>query len=760
MARSPDKALGEFLSEAQEIVESLNGNLLEIDGQRAGGRVDPDLVNACFRGVHSLKGLSGLVGLEQLTELSHALETLLDAIRLGKIATRPDVLDVLFESVELFGRGLSAAAAGGDLEAAQVDGFLARLEEAIAPPPPTSAPAVEDDGFGGYELDPALLSVLTEYEEHRLRENIKAGAVIYRLHGAFDLMAIDRGIEDIKQRVKPVGEILTYLPGGSSEDPNVLELDILVSSHAGDRRVAELLEGSDVELTRVPQRLPVAAPTVTAIPLRATVAVPTPAPPVDAAPSAPMPTTPVSATPVSATPMPTASAPVASAPVASAPVASAPVASPPPVRAPARRLESDGDLGDSDEIVGSLRSVSQSVRVDIRKLDSLMTAVGELGLVHTGLALLLERMSERHLTEESQALRHEVRALERKLTELQNGILEVRMVPLRQIFDKLSRVVRKVSRSVGKQIRLEISGGETEIDKLIVEELSDPLMHIIRNAIDHGLETAAERTAAGKSEVGTISVRAFPQGNRVLVSVGDDGRGIDERAVAAAALRRGLVDAAVVGDMTRRELHNLLFLPGMSTREEATELSGRGVGLDVVKTNIANLSGIIDVSSTPGLGTQVTITLPITLAIIQAIIANVAGRTYAIPLNSVVESLMVPRTEVRTIEGKPVISLRRQTLRLIYVDAAFELDRGGHAPDAHSDEQLFVVVVGIAQHRVGLVVDELVGQQDIVIKSLGRALSSLRGIAGATELSGQRTVLVLDIPSLVDGEINRGVEAA
>ncbi|HUH01739.1 MAG TPA: chemotaxis protein CheA [Kofleriaceae bacterium] len=723
MAKSPDKVLGEFLSEAQEIVESLNGNLLAIDQQRASGRVDPDLVNACFRGVHSLKGLSGLVGLEQLTELSHALESLLDAIRLGKIATRPDVLDVLFESVELFGRGLTAAAAGGDLEAAQVDAFLARLEEAIAPPPPVG-PEIEDDGFGGYELDPALLSVLTEYEEHRLRESIRAGAVIYRLHGAFDLMAIDRGIEDIKQRVKPVGEILTYLPGGSSEDPNVLELDILVSSHAGDRRVAELLEGSAVELTRVPQRPALAPPAIDPPPQ---VPVPTPMPPTDPPPVAPMP----------AAPMPAAPTPAASAP-----------------------FERDAELGEADEIVGSLRSVSQSVRVDIRKLDALMTAVGELGLVHTGLASLLERLGERRLTEESQALRHEVRALERKLTELQNGILEVRMVPLRQIFDKLSRVVRKVSRSVGKQIRLEINGGETELDKLIVEELSDPLMHIIRNAIDHGLETAAERIAAGKSEVGTISVRAFPQGNRVLVSVSDDGRGIDEHAVAAAALQRGLIDAAQVGDMTRRELHNLLFLPGMSTRAEATEISGRGVGLDVVKTNIANLSGIIDVSSTPGLGTQVTITLPITLAIIQAIIANVAGRTYAIPLNSVVESLMIPRTEVRAIEGKPVISLRRQTLRLIYVDAAFALDRGGSSPDASPDAQLFVVVVGIAQHRVGLVVDELVGQQDIVIKSLGRALSSLRGIAGATELSGQRTVLVLDIPSLVDGEINRGVEAA
>jgi two-component system chemotaxis sensor kinase CheA len=713
MATSLDKALGEFLSEAQEIVETLNANLLEIDGQRTGGRVDPDLVNACFRGVHSLKGLCGMVGLKQLAELSHSLESLLDAIRLGKVDTRPDVLDVLFESVELFGRGLAAASRGSDLDGEQVGSFLARLGAATAAPPPEDATA-DDDGFGGYEFDPSLLSVLTEYEEHRLRENIRAGAIIYRLHGAFDLMAIDRGIDEIKHRVKPVGEILTYLPGGGSDDPNVLELDILISSQEGDRRIVQLLEGTDVEVLRVPQRSrPAPAPTLI-----------TPTPPI---------------------PRPPASAPVAHS-------------GPAPVFAPSEHEAAEPP--DVEEPLGTLRSVSQSVRVDIRKLDALMNTVGELGLVHTGLAALLERLGDGRLADDRQTLRHEVRALERKLTELQNGILEVRMVPLRQIFDKLSRVVRKVSRSVGKQIRLEISGAETELDKLIVEELSDPLMHIIRNAIDHGLETSEERLAAGKSEIGTIAVRAFPQGNRVLVSVSDDGRGIDETAVAAAAVRHGLVDEAQVRDMSRRELHGLLFLPGMSTREQATELSGRGVGLDIVKTNIAHLSGIIDVSSTPGLGTQVTITLPITLAIIQAIIADVAGRTYAIPLNSVVESLMVPPSEVRTIEGKPVISLRNQTLRLIYVDAAFELTRDAETRAPDPDAQMFVVVVGIAQHRVGLVVDELVGQQDIVIKSLGRALSNLRGIAGATELSGQRTVLVLDIPSLVDGEINRGKEAA
>jgi two-component system chemotaxis sensor kinase CheA len=384
-----------------------------------------------------------------------------------------------------------------------------------------------------------------------------------------------------------------------------------------------------------------------------------------------------------------------------------------------------------------------------------MNAVGELGLVHTGLVELLDRLLAQGRDDEAQALRREVRALERRLAELQGGILEVRMVPLRQVFDKLTRVVRKLSRGLGKQIRLDVAGADTELDKLIVEELSDPLMHIIRNAIDHGIESAAERLAAGKPEIGTIAVRALQQGNRVIVSVADDGRGIDEQAVARAAVGRGLLPATQAGELGRRELHNLLFLPGMSTRDEATELSGRGVGLDVVKTNISRLSGIIDLASTPGLGTTVTITLPITLAIIQAVVVRVSGRVYCVPLNSVLESLLLEPGEIRTIEGREVMSLRRQTLRLVRLADLFKLGGATRRPGSHA----YVVVVGVAQHRLGLVVDELIGQQDVVIKSLGPALAGLRGIAGATELGGRRTSLVLDVPALVEEALARGGSA-
>jgi len=340
---------------------------------------------------------------------------------------------------------------------------------------------------------------------------------------------------------------------------------------------------------------------------------------------------------------------------------------------------------------------------------------------------------------------------------MQNGILEVRMVPLGQVFDKLSRVVRKVSRDAGKEIRLAISGADTELDKLIVEELSDPLMHVMRNCIDHGIEKPADRKAAGKPDVGTISIRAEQRGNHVVIQIEDDGVGLDERKLVRKAIERGLLDEAAARELSRRDVHNLMFLPGVSTKDSVDEVSGRGVGMDVVKTNIARLSGIIDVESEPGVGTRLTITLPITLAIIQALVIRAAGRTFAVPLNSVLESLRIAQNEVRLIERREVMSLRGQTLPLARLERLFRLER--ESLDGVPNRQ-YVVVVGLAQHRIGLLVDELVGQEDIVIKSLGRALAAVRGIAGATELGGKKTVLVLDVAQIVEEAVGSTVDAA
>ena len=400
----------------------------------------------------------------------------------------------------------------------------------------------------------------------------------------------------------------------------------------------------------------------------------------------------------------------------------------------------------------SLKSVAQTVRVDIRKLDNLMNIVGELAIARAGFQTVLDNIkSDRALVVLERQMRRELRMLTRKLDELQEGILEVRMVPLGQVFDKLSRVVRKISRDAGKEIRLLISGADTELDKLIVEELSDPLMHVIRNSIDHGIERPEARARAAKPEAGTIAISAEQRGNHVVIEIEDDGAGLDEKLLVKKAVERGALDAGAARDLSQRDIFNLIFLPGVSTKAVADEMSGRGVGMDVVKTNIARLSGIIDVMSEPGQGTRLTITLPITLAIIKALVIKAAGRTFAIPLNSVLESLLATANEIATIERREVMTLRGQTLPLARLERIFELKRHAHVPPPHRQ---FVVVVGLAQHRIGLLVDELLGQQDIVIKPLGKTLEGTPGIAGATELGGKKTVLVLDVAAIVEEAVS------
>jgi two-component system chemotaxis sensor kinase CheA len=690
-----DKALQDFLSEAQETIESFNRALLALDSERAAGRYDPEVMNAAFRAVHSLKGLSGLFGVQRMTHLAHSLENLLDSLRLGRVDLTPDALDLLFESVGVFNR-MIAETAQGALEPDQVaiEDLTNRLAR-VAIEHKQEDPQVL---WGGFRLDPSVLSVLTEYEEHRLRENVKAGRTLYKVHAGFRLATIDKDLDALKVKLKSIGEAITYLPSAESSSEHEIELDVLLGSTASI---------ADIEAVLVPQGC-----TISAIPKEAA------AKEIN------------SGTPVT-------------------PVTQQVFDPEAEERARATILEEVSEL--------SLRSVAQTVRVDIRKLDGLMNIVGELGLARAGIQSVLDGLrTDREGVHHARPLHRELRTLSRKLDELQAGVLEVRMVPLGQVFDKLSRVVRKISRDANKEIRLIVRGAETELDKLIVEELSDPLMHIIRNCIDHGIEHPEVREKLRKSNEGTVTIAAEQRGNHVVISIEDDGAGLDERKLVERAVERGVVEAAEARDFTPREIHNLIFLPGVSTKDVADELSGRGVGMDVVKTNIARLSGIIDIDSVPGRGTRLLITLPITLAIIKALVIRTAGRTFALPLNTVLESLRISVHEIRTIERREVMSLRGHTLPLARLERLFDLDRASEKiPDRH-----FVVVVGMAQHRIGLLVDELVGQEDIVIKSLGAALEGIPGIAGATELGGKKTVLVLDVAAIVEEAVSYRGEAA
>jgi two-component system chemotaxis sensor kinase CheA len=381
-----------------------------------------------------------------------------------------------------------------------------------------------------------------------------------------------------------------------------------------------------------------------------------------------------------------------------------------------------------------------------------MNLVGELAIQRGALKAIAGRLAGDSRTAR---VGHELEKLhkgfDRKLQELQSAVLEVRMVPLRQVFDKLARVVRRLRLDLDKEVRLEISGADTELDKLIVEELVDPLMHVVRNAFDHAIEPAEERVAAAKSAEGLIRLEAYQRGNDVVIAVSDDGRGIDPEAVHARALERGLVASGV--ELSRREKLDLVFAAGLSTRSEVTETSGRGVGMDVVRSNIASLGGIVDLESTPGRGTTVQMTLPITLAIIQALIVGVGEERFAIPLNSVRETLLVEPGEIQRSNGRELLNLRGEALPLRRLVEDFQLGR------ADRDAKHYGVVLGIGDARMGLLVDRLEGQQDTVIKPIQGPVRQVRGIAGATELGEQGAVLVLDVSALVEDAM-RGGEAA
>jgi two-component system, chemotaxis family, sensor kinase CheA len=403
----------------------------------------------------------------------------------------------------------------------------------------------------------------------------------------------------------------------------------------------------------------------------------------------------------------------------------------------------------------SLRSVTQTVRVDIRKLDLLMNIVGELSIVRNAIGRLTESVRKSpELREIGMELYRLHRGFERQLADLQSGILEVRMVPLGQLFDKLARVVRQISREADKDVNLVITGAETEVDKLIVEELSDPLMHMIRNAIDHAIEARIERERVGKPAVGTIALNAFQKASHVVIEVEDDGKGIDETKLVSAAVKRGLLAQEEVPELIHREVLNLVFIPGLSTKSDVGELSGRGVGMDVVKTNIGKLGGIIDIYSERGIGTKFTVTLPITLAIISALIVQVEGRTFAVPLASVQEAIWLDPAALRRVEGQEMMTLRGATLPLCRINELFGLT-SALKPRARP----YAVVVSVGARRLGLVVDELIGQQDIVIKPLGPSLKQVRGFAGATELGDQRVALVLDAPALIEEAFLGGSDA-
>ncbi|MBW3566108.1 MAG: chemotaxis protein CheA [Acidobacteria bacterium] len=648
MSREDDRARREFTSEAEELLEALSGGLSELES--AGGKVRPEVVNRIFREVHSLKGLAGMLGLTEISELSHNLEEMLDRLRMGKIPITSELLDVLYDSVDGLNRLVMAIQDPDVAELIDVPALISRIHRLTR----AETSAVTDDPLLDLDIDEQTRKSLTEYEEHRLATCIREGRAVFSVSVSFAFDSFDTDLRTVNDTLARAGEVISTLPSVDPSAPDRLGFRLLFGTELSLEEVRDLAGDGDVSPLSTGARAPAAV----------------------------------------------------------------------------------------DEEI-SLRSIGQTVRVDIARLDHVMNVVGELLIERAH----LENLSRSEQMDRNHAIAQELlklsRNLDRRLGDLQRSVIEMRMVPVGQIYAKLSRAIRKIARELGKEIELTLKGEDTELDKVMVEELGDPLLHLIRNAIDHGIESAEERKKRGKEETGKVTVAAYQKGNSVVIDVTDDGAGIDSEKVANVAKKRGLITDEK--NLSKRQIIDLIFEPGFSTATSVSEISGRGVGLDVVKRNISALKGSIEILSTPGEGTTFRITLPITLAIIQALVVEILENRYAIPLTSVDEIVRIWERDISKIGMREVYYLREVPIPLVRLSDAFGLEDERAGPD----EKWFVVVVRGTEGTTGIMVDRIIRQQEVVIKSIGRRLEGVPGVAGATEIGEDDAVIVVDTSSLI-----------
>lgn len=635
----------EFIAETEEILFECRQLVLELQDTYQTA-VNPDTVNAFFRAIHTLKGLSGLFGNRSITDVSHGLESLLDEIRLGKVHITGEVVDFLFRSIDILVSAVEAVKEDRDTDLnpfiQEIKTFRASLQEG------ESGPGIE--GL----IDNSILKVLSEYEEHRLKANIKTGNGIYLLKTVLDLSTFDTTLEEMSKKIKSKGELISTLPTSADIPDGSIGFNLMFSSAVLVDELHKQLEGDIDVLVQPKQHEPIFQ----------------------------------------------------------------------------KKQEQ------------SIKSTTTTVRVDIDKLDRILNTIGELTLAKDAVKRIGTELSE--LDNHSPLVRDVFKisqSLERQLSDLQEEVLEIRMVPVGQIFSRLAQVIRRYSREIGKEIDLTLYGEDTEFDKSLAEEVIDPLMHLVRNSIDHGIEPLEERKKKGKSARGSIVLKAFQRGNHVVIEVTDDGRGIDIEKVTEKAVERKMLNP---GDrIEEHEIVDFIFAPGFSTKDQVSEISGRGVGMDVVKEKMASLGGFIEISTKKDKGTTFTLTLPITLAIIKALLVKVGSERFAIPITTISETVALEGKDIQTIEWKDVYYIRGEMLPIISLGKVFDI-----ATDPR--EMLFAIIVGFGKRKLGLLVDEIIGQHEIVIKSMGDYFKGLAGFAGAAEIGRHEVILVLDIESLMD----------
>ncbi len=763
--------LKDFIDESYEIIASLNDGLLELEETPTGR---DDLVNDLFRFFHNMKGNSGIIGYNDLNALTHEAETLLNNVRQGKITPSHELIDLLLLVVDVMeglvqkidiasGRAtpfdtslvikqLQQALAGGPISlpeallAAQNGGAQAKGSNTQAEVP--QAGSVPAENAPVEVVNPTIIPVGSEGDDadvfrvtvRQQIEIIHAALATLQKDGSHkdSIDAVYRCLIAVKNACSFVGqtEIKVYAErtagivdqGRRSGIDFGLMVDLL-SQEVGiiDDMVQKALSEGKIAADAEAETPALEADSKPAVAEARTVPnAPAPAR-IEADKSQPAPATAVEDKPTPAAP------------------ASKPASTPTPLAAASKKAGAApaAKAGATSAPTGETHKSSATIRVDHERLDHLMNLIGEL-IINRNRYTLIARSLEGggdnvNISEVAQSLSETTYAMARISDDLQDTIMKVRMVPVSSVFSRFPRLVRDLSRKSGKEVELIMEGEETELDKSVVEVIGDPLVHLIRNSVDHGIEPEDVRIAAGKPPKGKVTLRAFHKGNSVAIEIEDDGKGIDPDKMREVAIGKGVVTPEEAAQLDDREAMELIFAPGFSSAEKITDISGRGVGMDVVRTNIKNLKGSVSTNSEVGKGTRFTLSLPLTLAIIDALMVKVSGQMYAIPLDAVSETTKIEAERLTDVKGRKAVTLRGEVLGIVELSEMLDLPRTEPLPDV-----LSVVVIHDNERRLGLVVDQLLERQEIVIKPLGAYLGDLKGISGATIMGDGSVILILD----------------
>ncbi|PQZ90924.1 MULTISPECIES: chemotaxis protein CheA [Pseudomonas] len=716
-----EEILQDFLVEAGEILEQLSEQLVELESRPD----DANLLNAIFRGFHTVKGGAGFLQLHELVECCHIAENVFDILRKGERHVDSELMDVILEALDAVNGMFSEVRDRAPITAATPE-LLAALARLAEPADTSAAPAVEAVAEPVVEAEPDVTD--SEFEQllnslSAVKAEAEAPAAAVAAPTSEDIS--DAEFESLLDQLHGKGQF-----AADAVAPVVAEVPAAsASTDITDDEFEALLDQLHGKGTFVADALPAVAATAAAPAASA-------APAGDGlisdhefeslldelhgkgkfsevAPAAAVAT----AAPVAAK---------AAAPAPAAKPAPAPAAAPAPARAAAAPVAEK-----------PASEAETTVRVDTARLDDIMNMVGELVLVRNRLVRL-------GLSSGDEAMQKAVSNLDVVTADLQTAVMKTRMQPIKKVFGRFPRLVRDLARQLKKEINLELVGEETDLDKNLVEALADPLVHLVRNAVDHGVETPEEREASGKSRNGKVILAAEQEGDHILLSITDDGKGMDPTILRNIAVKRGVMDKDAADRLTDTECYNLIFAPGFSTKTEISDVSGRGVGMDVVKTKISQLNGSINIYSTKGQGSKIVIKVPLTLAIMPTLMVMLGNQAFAFPLVNVNEIFHLDLSRTNVVDGQEVVIVRDKALPLFYLkrwlvaSAKHEEQREGH-----------VVILSVGTQRIGFVVDQLVGQEEVVIKPLGKMLQGTPGMSGATITGDGRIALILDVPSML-----------